>query len=137
MGAAGTLIFIFEFRNTSDEVCYLSGFASVQLQDNQGNTLPVSSTIFEDGQPPVVNLTPGSEQVPSTNEQLGTSATGHAFASFFLGHCESTGFAPAAWLITPPGESASLMVAGPTQFSNGYPVCVSGTPAVRAFHSTP
>src|SRR5438445_13731326 len=38
-GAAGTLIFIFEFRNTSDATCYLSGYASVALQDEYGDAI--------------------------------------------------------------------------------------------------
>jgi len=136
-GAAGTLIFIFEFRNTSDATCYLSGYASVALQDEYGDAIDLPSSTVGDVGEPVVNLTPKSADVPSLDNELTTTATGHAFASFFFGHCGSTGFSPVKWLIMPPGETEPLAIAGPTQFGNGYPICVSSGPMVWPFSSKP
>lgn len=118
-GLAGTEAGQFELRNASDQTCYITGYATVQMLDAEGNRIPYSSVVDNTLVPTVVVLPVGTAPLASGNR------SGHGF--FVLrwpGQCEST-ITPARWQITPPGETEALEISGEPAQGNPGGVCPS------------
>jgi hypothetical protein len=122
-GLAGTTDDKFELRNSSDRICYLTGYVSVRALDAQGSDIQISSTTPAEPPAPIVVLPPDTEPIPSVDNPSTRWASGHGFVNLLWGHCELSDPTPARWLIIPPGQSLALTVDAQPPLGHAATVC--------------